>query len=662
MDLDKFQKMAMQAKERNVLVVAAPGSGKTTLLINRVNYILEHYKITEDNILILTFTKAAAVNMKNRYISTFNKERSPFFGTFHGLFYKILRKFYSEIKIIEPYMANKIIESVLAKYFDDINEDKIKEIINNISLFNNANISIEDFEPSVSKNIFIECYEAYTQYKIENKLWDFDDLAIKVVEIFSRNDKIREGYKKLYKYILVDEFQDCDELQMKFLKIMNGENNNLFAVGDEDQCIYSFRGSRPEYMVNFSQTFKESKKYYLSINYRSKNNIVELSKRVIRNNIARNNKEIISFKKDDGLIEYYSVNDERMQAERLARIIKEQNGCFLDNVVLYRTKMESATIIDSFIRNNIPFKLLDKEYNFFEHFICKDIIAYLKLAVNSHDRESFSRIINKPFRYISKININYVLEHKEDENVFDILIDKEDMSEFQRKSIYDLKRDFNYLSKVSLMTAIQYIMTDLLYIDYLKAYSEKFSSSIEDLEEIVEIFKNSASSFKTINEFLNHIKEVKVRIIESKKSEDKDRVLLGTIHSVKGMEFNNVFIINANEDIIPHSSSKDVGIEEERRIFYVGITRSINKLYLFSLKNRRGKVSKVSRFIREGKLEDCSLKKEGFIKGKRVKHSVYGEGIIKNIDNDYIKILFQNEMTKKFSLNIIREKKLLKIL
>ena len=139
MDLDKFQKMAMQAKERNVLVVAAPGSGKTTLLINRVNYILEHDKITEDNILILTFTKAAAVNMKNRYISTFNKERSPFFGTFHGLFYKILRKFYSEIKIIEPYMANKIIESVLAKYFDDINEDKIKEIINNISLFNNAN-------------------------------------------------------------------------------------------------------------------------------------------------------------------------------------------------------------------------------------------------------------------------------------------------------------------------------------------------------------------------------------------------------------------------------------------------------------------------------------------------------------------------------------------
>ena len=273
MNLDSYQLEAARGTERNILVVAAPGSGKTTVIINRIKHLVDDLCIREGNIIVLTFTKAAALNMKNRYIKTFRKEASPFFGTFHGLFYKILLREGYKIEIIQGFITNKIVEGVLKKYSDDVSEDKIKEAVNNISLFKTSRLSMEEFNPSLTKDIFIECYKKYTEYKNEHNLLDFDDLAIITLDLFNKNTHLREGYRRLFRYILVDEFQDCDELQIEFLKIMNEESeNSLFAVGDEDQCIYSFRGSKPEYMVTFNKMFNKGKKYYLSKNYRSNKN------------------------------------------------------------------------------------------------------------------------------------------------------------------------------------------------------------------------------------------------------------------------------------------------------------------------------------------------------------------------------------------------------
>ena len=249
-ELDNYQMKAINIKCKNTLVVAAPGSGKTTVIINRVNHLIEERKARIGNIIVITFTRAAAENMKSRYKNIFKKDIAPFFGTFHGLFYKILLREGFDIKIIDGGKGHGIVKSVLGKYFDDVNDDKVRDVLNNISLFKTSLGKLEDFSPSISMEIFKECYEQYEKQKEKEKLWDFDDLSVRVLYLFKNNSNILSKYKSLFKYVLVDEFQDCDELQVEFLKMIN-DGNELFAVGDEDQCIYSFRGSKPEYMVEF---------------------------------------------------------------------------------------------------------------------------------------------------------------------------------------------------------------------------------------------------------------------------------------------------------------------------------------------------------------------------------------------------------------------------
>ena len=661
-NLDKYQISSVQAEEKNALIVAAPGSGKTTVIINKVNHLVENKKVSNGNIIVITFTKAAAQNMKKRYQDAFNKNISPFFGTFHGLFYKILLRCGEIIDIIEGGIAHKIVSNVLSKYFDEVNEDKIKEAINNISLYKTSRASLSEFKPTLTKEIFEEALEKYEGYKKEHNKRDFDDLAIEVLQLLKNDKNMLSTYRKLFKYVLVDEFQDCDEMQIDFLKLINdGENNSLFAVGDEDQCIYSFRGSKPEYMVSFDKIFKSGKKYYLSINYRSKMNIVDKSKDVISFNKKRNNKEIKWNKDSDGIIKWFSPYNEKMQAESLTDIImgnKKLGISYEDNAVLYRTNMESMTMIDVLTKRKIPFTLLDREYNFFEHFICRDLIAYLKLSINQFDINSFLQIINKPFRYISKSNIAYIKNYVQEENPFTILIDKKDTPPFQKKKLDDLRKDINYLNKISLSSAIAYIVMDLGYIDHLKGYAQKFNQSSDDLEDIIEEFKLSAESFKTIFEFLQHIEDIKQTIEESKKKTKREGVILSTIHGVKGMEFKNVYVINCVEETIPHASSIKENLEEERRLFYVGITRAIDELYLFSPRNRKGQFKDVSRFIVEGKLNDMPVETYGYEVGDKVAHKSYGMGEIEELKEDKITISFDNTL-RSFSLKVLLDNNLI---
>ena len=256
-----------------------------------------------------------------------------------------------------------------------------------------------------------------------------------------------------------------------------------------------------------------------------------------------------------------------MQGEEIVNIIKSFIGeDYSNNAILYRTNMEARSLIDTFTRRKIPFFLLDKGYNFFEHFICKDIINYLTLSIDPFNKVAFNSIINKTFRYISKSNLSYVSKYEEHKNVFDILIDKNDTAPFQAKKLNELKSDISYLNKISLGSAIQYIISSLGYIDYLREYANKFNQNFSDLEEVLEELKGAAEGFKTIIEFLTHVENVKEEIEKNKII--KDGVILSTIHGVKGMEFKNVFIINCVEETIPHKSSIEDNLEEERRLFY----------------------------------------------------------------------------------------------
>ena len=659
--LDKNQTEAVKADHRNVLIIAAPGSGKTTVIINRTAHLIKNKGVSPKNIIVITFTKAAAMNMKMRYKKMFKSDVEPFFGTFHGLFYKILRNYKKSINIIESYETYRVIKKVLEPYMDEINEDKLREIVNDISRFKNSGLQLHDFEPSIEKTIFNACYETYEAYKREKNLMDFDDLQLQCLELFRENPKLLSGYGNLFKHMLVDEFQDCDNLQIEILKLLN-KNNNIYAVGDEDQCIYGFRGSKPECMVDFHNIFQNGEKVYLKTNYRSVCNIVDMSKELIKHNVMRNDKNILFNKEEKGNIGILNNLNENEQAEEIAQNILKSKTIneinFSDFAILYRTNVESRSLIDNFIRRDIPFKLLDKEYNFFEHFLAKDILAYLKLSIDKTDKVSFLRVINKPFRYIGKMNLEKIKSYKYSEDLFEVLKNIEDIPVFQIKTIDKLKKDVGKLNKMTLNSAIQYIISYIGYSEYIQEYAKKYKFNVQELEEILEEFKKAAENYKSIITFLAHIEEVGEKLKNNEKNVEKDSVILSTIHGVKGMEFKNVFIINCCEENIPHKNSMENNLEEERRLFYVGITRAIDNLWLSITREIRGKEKDPSRFISECKLEINKSYNGKYKVGDKVKHISFGIGKIVFLDNDTMEIEFAKGVRRKFDTVVLGNNRL----
>ncbi|MEG2353046.1 MAG: ATP-dependent helicase [Clostridium sp.] len=663
--LDKYQLNAVKTNLQNVLVVAAPGSGKTTTIINRVNYLITEKSINSNNIIVITFTKAAAENMKARFIkNTEGRVTPPFFGTFHGLFYRILRR-YIEFDIINTNNTYRIIKTQLALYLDEVSEEKVKEIINCISLFKTSTLTMEDFNPDIDKQIFISAYEAYEDYKSKNKLFDFDDLQSKCKEIFNKNPKILEGYRTMFKYILVDEFQDCDMLQISILQSLN-YNNSIFAVGDEDQCIYGFRGSRPDCMVDFNKHFNNGQKIYLSNNYRCPRNIVDASMNLIKYNKVRNDKSINAVKDIISPIKVINSINEGIQASEISKIILEVKNKYAFNysdfAILYRTNLESRTLIESFMKNKLPFRLIDKEYNFFEHFICKDIISYLKLSINNDDRECFCRIINKPFRYFGKGYLEQVKNNIIKSSCFEYIKTLEGLHPYQLLNIDKLRKDINYLNKVSLPVAIDKILSDLGYYEYIHEYATKYKINFQDLVDVINEFKTSAKEYPTIIRFLAHIEEFSEQLEKNKKQKKLiiDGIILSTIHGVKGMEYKNVFIINCNEDYLPHSSSVENNLEEERRLFYVGITRTEVNLWLSISQSVKGSKRETSRFINELGMKFRGEERKFLQINDQLIHKNFGHGIVVLINEDTIDVEFSNGIRRRFDILISFNNGLLK--
>lgn len=661
-NLDKYQEESVRCSSKDTLIVAPPGSGKTTVILNRVKYLIEEQGVRSGNIVVITFTKAAAQNMKNRFMKLCPNLQPPFFGTFHGLFYKLLLRHENNINIIDSGEAYGLIRKELTHFSDDVSDDKIREVLNNISL-KKTSINISDFKPTLPNDLFDRCFESYEDHKREKGLVDFDDLQIRLRKLLMDDEQVLNYYRNMFKYVLVDEFQDCDSIQIEFLKLIN---TNLFCVGDEDQCIYSFRGSTPECMVDFQREFKGGEKIYLKYNYRSVQNVVELSKDIIKNNKERHNKTIESHRKALGELSVKIPYDETKQVNHIIDEVKKSRGLgdnYGDTAILYRTNMESRSLVDGFIRNKIPFKLLDREYNFFNHFICQDLIAYLKLAIDPYSKQCFSRIINKPFRYVAKTAIQKVMAHKEKADVFDILTSLDDMHPFQMKKLEALQRDIATLNKYSLMSSIEYILTDLEYSHYIREYSEKYKQNQQELLDIVEEFKNAAMDFNSIITFLVHIEEVQENLKEiSRKGSAIDGVIFSTIHGVKGMEFKNVHIIDVVDEYIPHVNGVE-NLEEERRLFYVGTTRAINNLYIYSPKTVKGRFRVPSSFIPTELFNKENEKYEASVKeGQIIKHTYFGRGIIAKVEQGNVDILFNDDVTRKFAIRTLMENNLIEIM
>lgn len=654
--LNENQKNAVLHINGPCMVLAGPGSGKTRVITYRILNLVLNNNINPKNILAISFTKASSMEMKNRALSLSNDRRlnSVNYGTFHSVFFRILRFFEKyELDCIldeknKKFAIKGILKNLNIENAED--EDTILGVINEISYVKNELMDKIDFDSEIlTSDEFCRAYNMYEEYKESIKKIDFDDMLIKTYNLLKQNKQILDRVRSAYRYILVDEFQDINKVQFEVIKLIVSPNNNIFVVGDEDQSIYGFRGSRPDFLLEFEDYFKGSKKYVLDINYRSKKDITDIANKLIQNNENRYEKSIKCDREHKGIVKYINTEDAEEEAKFIAKDIlsKCEDNCtnYDDFAVIYRTNIQSRALVDAFMDMHIPFVVRDSIVTIYDHWVARDLLAYLRLGIDTTLNEDWIRIINKPFRYISKDSIKLA---SEDRDFIGALINKANLHPKQVKTLNDLEIDLSYLKTLSPKNAISYIRTSLDYDRYVLDYCSNRKIKPTGLIEILNELESSSTHFKTINEYLEHIEKVKSEIVESRNNKNSEGVIFTTMHSAKGLEFPYVYIIGANEGTIPHEKSYDIeddknrkeAIEEERRLLYVGITRAQDELYISSPKNKYGRKVFQSRFIDEIKSptkEDIKAIKIG----DKIVHNKFGDGVIIGKDGKMIEVKFK---------------------
>ena len=583
--LNENQLKAVNHLDGPCMVLAGPGSGKTRVITYRIANMVVNKNIKPTSILAISFTKASSIEMKNRALSLSNDFRmnKVTYGTFHSVFFRILR--YFENYNIESILDEKtkriglknILKGLNIENADD--DETIGQVINEISYVKNELMDKRDFKSEVLTNDeFIKVYNFYEEYKQQMNKIDFDDMLIKTYELLKNNKAALDRVRSVYRYILVDEFQDINKVQFEALKLIANPSNNIFVVGDEDQSIYGFRGSRPDFLLEFEEYFSNTKKVLLDINYRSKGEIINIANRLIEKNTNRYEKVIKCGQGNGAKVNYISPEDSEEEAVYIAKDIKnkvqEDYTEYTDFAVIYRTNIQSRALVDVFMDMRIPFVVKDSIVTIYDHWAAQDILAYLRIGVNPNSNKDWIRIINKPFRYISKDNLNLI---KDEPDFINSLINKCDLHPKQVKTINDLDIDISYVKGLNPKNAISYIRTTLDYDRYILDYCTNRKIKTNGLIEILNELESSATNFKTIQEYLEHIERVKSEIVDNKNNKETDGVIFTTMHSAKGLEFKNVYIIGANEGTIPHEKSYEIDdeekkndqIEEERRLMYV---------------------------------------------------------------------------------------------
>ena len=658
--IDKLNENQLKAVEHidgPCMVLAGPGSGKTRVITYRIANMVVNKNIKPTSILAISFTKASSIEMKNRALALSNDFRmnKVTYGTFHSVFFRILRYFenYNIESILDEKTKRIGLKSILKGLnIENADDDEtIGQVINEISYVKNELMDRKDFKSEVLTNDeFIKVYNFYEEYKQQMNKIDFDDMLIKTYELLKHNKAALDRVRSVYRYILVDEFQDINKVQFEALKLIANPNNNIFVVGDEDQSIYGFRGSRPDFLLEFEEYFSNTTKVLLDINYRSKGEIIDVANRLIEKNTNRYEKVIKCGQGNGAKVNYVSPEDSEEEAVYIAKDIKdkvqEEYTEYTDFAVIYRTNIQSRALVDVFMDMRIPFVVKDSIVTIYDHWAAQDILAYLRIGVNPNSNKDWIRIINKPFRYISKDNLNLI---KDEQDFINSLINKCDLHPKQVKTINDLDIDISYVKGLNPKNAISYIRTTLDYDRYILDYCANRKIKTNGLIEILNELESSATNFKTIQEYLDHIERVKSELVDNKNNKETDGVIFTTMHSAKGLEFKNVYIIGANEGTIPHEKSYDIDdeekkndqIEEERRLMYVAITRAEENICISSPVNKYGKRVSKSRFVEDIK---APTKKEmdSITIGDKIYHKKFQEGTIVEKNGDSIKIRFKD--------------------
>lgn len=609
--LNEMQLKAAMYENGPMFVFAGPGSGKTTVIIERVKYLIESCKVDSSSIAVITFTKMSADEMKNRFMKICSIGQGVSFGTFHSLFFRILRqqRFMDAAAVMADEERINIIKNICSENSLEMSYDEefCRDVSSEISLMKNKLMNIHSFIPcSCQKDDFIKIYEAYEKAKSDLNKIDFDDMLIDCYELLMHNEAVRQYWSDKYKYMLIDEFQDINQVQYECIKLISKKDGNIFAVGDDDQSIYGFRGSNPEFFRRFERDFEGVEKVVLNVNYRSTEQIISLCNAIIKENSMRFNKIIKGTGREGKmpvLIRCEDINDEAKKiAEKIKKLAAEIS--FTDMAVIYRANIQSRAIVDSFMNYNIPFQFKDMVPSIYEHWLARDIYAYLRLSLDKTYNDGFERIANKPSRYIDKITIFEVKNHLSDgASLIDALHKSHMLKKYAADNLGDMIYRLNVLKNKNTADAFKYIRNTIGYNEYLKNFAEYRKIKYDGLIEILDELEYGAQEYENIEDYLKYvdrlIQEIKNQRLSRKKSAPAEGVMLSTMHSVKGLEFDTVFVISVIEDIVPHERSIFAQeIEEERRLFYVALTRAKNRLFVSIPEFKHDKKTEPSRFLK----------------------------------------------------------------
>ncbi len=568
--------------------------------------------IEPSHILVITFTRAAAAEMKERFQVLMGRKEPVTFGTFHAVFFQILKYAYGFHggNIAKEEQRFQFIREIIQKMhleYEDENEF-IGDLLGEISIVKNTGILLQHYYPkNCGKEVFEQIYQGYDQRMRRQRLIDFDDMLVYCYELLRERKDILSAWQKKFQYILIDEFQDINSVQFAIMRMLALPENNLFIVGDDDQSIYRFRGAKPELMLGFEKTYPKAKRVLLDINYRSAKEIVEASLRLISHNSERFEKKIrprestAESKATQRRVQCHLWNGQQEEGKAIIEhILKscQQGYTYNDIAVLFRTNTQPRYFMSQLMAYNIPFRTRDNIPNLYEHWITRDILTYIRLALGSRSRKDILKIMNRPNRYITRDSL------EEAEVAFDVWADYfyDKNQHWVAERIEQLEADLRVISRLSPYAAMNYIRMGIGYEDFLKEYADYRRISQENLLEVLDELQDGAQAFSSYDAWFSHMEEYTQELLKQKRQQEllTDCVSLATLHSAKGLEFPVVHILDVNEELMPYKKALlDADLQEERRMFYVGITRAKQELYIHSVKKFNGRELEVSRFVPE---------------------------------------------------------------
>ncbi len=705
-DLNEEQRNAVSHKSGPALILAGPGSGKTTVITARVAYLVKAAGIKPQNILTLTFNKAAQLEMEKRFNRLYGSDITEriHFATLHSFCNRVVRDYErmkgrklhriegNDQEINKHQLLKEIHQSINNS---KINDDELETLINEIGLVKNS--LIKDFDGlTFTTKRFQQIYKAYEDYKKNNLLIDFDDMLTYAYSILSKYPEVLEHYRNSYSYIQVDEGQDLSKIQFEIIRLLSEKHRNLFIVADDDQSIYGFRGAHPQFILDFEKQFRGCRIFRLENNYRSTENIVSLSSRFIKNNKNRYDKNHVTLNEKLTEPEIIKALDQRDQLQfildklisfsQLSDIeydtqIKPDayiKGRKKQVAILYRNNLSSILTADILNRNGIPFRLKQNRLFFFKHWLVQEVSAFLLFALDPQDVEAFSKIYYRMNRYISKAMLECAMAGNVSKPVIDRIMSGVELKPFQIDGLQQLKLEFPNLVKKPPYNALEYIKNNFKYLESVKEYCSLVGMSYEYISRLFEILQGIAFNCQTIVEFLDRLAELE-KLFEGSNDWNNNEgifeITLSTMHSSKGLEYDCVFMIDLINSELPGekaiekaADAKDFSLlEEERRLYYVGMTRARQSLFMIYPTAANGDRLSPSLFLKE--LADLLKQKltDGFAEGVIVRHTKFGRGVVVsqyspddiNSPGELIEIKFFNGIVKKLDLLICLENRLL---